>query len=138
MEFGKGFFVALFAILLSLTVVFGPGAGASSAMDCSTAAFQALPLFDEQFGKPVMGLTATPVAADAEAPAYCDVRGTMWPEIKFQVVLPSTTWNGKFYMAGGGGFDGRIPAPAEARMPARDCAFVAASVGFFVALRVWT
>jgi hypothetical protein len=36
------------------------------------------------------------------------------------------------------GFDGRIPAPAEARMPARDCAFVAASVGFFVALRVWT
>src|SRR5271157_3068693 len=82
MEFGKGFFVALFAILLSLTVVLGPGAGASGAMDCSTAAFQALPLFDEQFGKPVMGLTATPVAADAEAPAYCDVQGTMWPEIK--------------------------------------------------------
>ena len=109
MEFGKGFFVALFVILLSLTVVFGPGAGVSGAMDCSTAAFQALPLFDEQFGKPVTGLTATPVAAGPEVPAYCDVRGTMWPEIKFQVVLPSTTWNGKFYMAGGGGFDGRIP-----------------------------
>jgi len=34
------------------------------------------------------------------------------------------------------GFDGRIVAPAEARMAAGDCAFVAASVGFFVALRV--
>ena len=34
------------------------------------------------------------------------------------------------------GFDGRIVAPAEARMGAGDCAFVAASVGFFVALRV--
>jgi cobalt/nickel transport system permease protein len=34
------------------------------------------------------------------------------------------------------GFDGRIVAPAEARMAAGDYAFVAASVGFFVALRV--
>ena len=34
------------------------------------------------------------------------------------------------------GFDGRIVAPAEARMAAGDWAFVAASVGFFVALRV--
>ena len=34
------------------------------------------------------------------------------------------------------GFDGRIVAPAERRMAAGDCAFVAASVGFFVALRV--
>ena len=34
------------------------------------------------------------------------------------------------------GFDGRIVAPAEPRMAAADCAFVAASVGFFVALRV--
>jgi cobalt/nickel transport system permease protein len=36
------------------------------------------------------------------------------------------------------GFDGRIVTPAEARMAAADGAFVAASVGFFVALRVWT
>jgi cobalt/nickel transport system permease protein len=34
------------------------------------------------------------------------------------------------------GFDGRIVAPAEARMAAGDYAFVAASVGFFVTLRV--
>lgn len=34
------------------------------------------------------------------------------------------------------GFDGRIAAQAETRMAAADCAFVAASVGFFVVLRV--
>ena len=33
------------------------------------------------------------------------------------------------------GFDGRIVAPVDARMAARDWAFVAMSVGFFVALR---
>jgi cobalt/nickel transport system permease protein len=34
------------------------------------------------------------------------------------------------------GFDGRIVAPAESRMAAGDWAFVAASVGFFAALRI--
>jgi feruloyl esterase len=78
-------------------------------MECSTDAFQALGLFDEQFGKPLTDLVAKAVAAEAQLPAYCEVQGTMWPEIKFRVVLPATTWNERFYMAGGGGFDGTIP-----------------------------
>ena len=109
MGFGKGLFLAVAATLLSLVAVSGPWLGTSQAMDCSTDAFQALGLIDEQFGKPVMNLSATPVAADPQLPAYCDVRGTIWPEIKFRVALPATTWNGKFYMAGGGGFNGIIP-----------------------------
>ncbi len=105
----KGLFLALAATLLSLTATFSPWPAPLAAMDCSTNAFQALGLTDEQFGKPVIGLTATPVTAGSQMPAYCDVRGTMWPEIKFRVVLPATTWNERFYMAGGGGFDGTVP-----------------------------
>ena len=57
------------------------------------------------------GLTA-PLSAEvkpgaAGAPEYCEVRGTLAPEIKFVVKLP-TGWNGSFYMVGGGGFNGSI------------------------------
>ncbi len=45
--------------------------------------------------------------ATAGVPEYCEVRGTIMPEIKFAVKLP-TAWNGKFYMVGGGGFNGSI------------------------------
>ena len=51
-------------------------------------------------------------------PEYCEVRGTLTPEIKFAVKLP-TGWNERFYMVGGGGFNGAINdgamTPAVAR-----------------------
>ena len=54
--------------------------------------------------------SATIVAAAGTAPEHCLVVGHVDTEIGFQLRLPTTTWNGKFYHAGGGGFVGSIPS----------------------------
>jgi hypothetical protein len=63
-------------------------------------------------------LSAEVKPAAAGVPEYCEVRGTLAPEIKFAVKLP-TVWNRSFYMVGGGGFNGVISdgamTPALAR-----------------------
>ena len=43
------------------------------------------------------------VAADGELPEHCWVQGRVETEINFELRLP-TTWNGKLYHRGGGGF----------------------------------
>lgn len=52
---------------------------------------------------------ATVIPAAAPVPEYCKVLGNVEKTINFQVALPTTTWNGKFFFAGGGGFNGTIP-----------------------------
>src|SRR5215510_14076996 len=64
-------------------------------------------LTTKSFGAEVKIESANMVAATATAPEHCDVRGTIWPEAKFAVKLP-TTWNSRFYMVGGGGYAGQI------------------------------
>ena len=53
---------------------------------------------------------ATPVAAAGDLPAYCRVQGTIPQAIQFELRLPLDGWNGKFYMAGCGGFCGSLLA----------------------------
>jgi feruloyl esterase len=50
------------------------------------------------------------VRAAGDVPEYCRVEGAIEKKILFEVDLPTTTWNGKFFYAGGGGFNGSIPA----------------------------
>lgn len=56
------------------------------------------------------GLGVAP--APAELPAFCRVAGTIRPtsdsEIKFEVWMPLTGWNGNFQQIGNGGFAGAI------------------------------
>jgi hypothetical protein len=59
---------------------------------------------------------ATPVAAataGAIRAAHCRVNGVIGTEIKFTLLLPDT-WNGKFFMGGGGGFVGSVQNSAAA------------------------
>ncbi|MEF7613060.1 tannase/feruloyl esterase family alpha/beta hydrolase [Aquincola sp. MAHUQ-54] len=57
--------------------------------------------------------SATLVAASADLPEYCEVKGSIAARtagadaIRFQLNLP-TTWNGKALMYGGGGFNGTL------------------------------
>jgi len=59
----------------------------------------------------------------SDLPAFCRVAGTAKPtsdsEIKFEVWLPISGWNGKFEQVGNGGFAGTIPLARMAEPLAR-------------------
>jgi pimeloyl-ACP methyl ester carboxylesterase len=57
-------------------------------------------------------LSAAEVPASGDLPAYCRVLGYVRPAINFEIRLPLRDWNGKFYMAGCGGFCGSLNAEA--------------------------
>src|SRR4029453_14166768 len=56
-------------------------------------------------------VTATTIAATADAPEHCRVIGQIQPEIRFEVSLPAA-WNGRLYVFGNGGYAGEsLDAP---------------------------
>lgn len=57
-------------------------------------------------------LSATVVPAKEGLPEYCRVLGYVRPAINFEIRLPTKDWNGKFYMAGCGGFCGKLLSDA--------------------------
>jgi feruloyl esterase len=54
--------------------------------------------------------SATAVAAVGDVPAHCRVQGTIPQAIHFELRMPVADWNGKFYLAGCGGFCGSLDA----------------------------
>jgi feruloyl esterase len=62
--------------------------------------------------------SATVVPADGMIPEYCKVLGSIHnlphSTIRFEVSLPTTAWNGKYFVAGGGGYNGVIPKLTQA------------------------
>ena len=69
---------------------------------------------------PAGGAAAPPAAAQAfrDLPAFCRVAATLKPsrdsDIKIEVWMPSSGWNGKFQAVGNGGLAGTIPYAALA------------------------
>src|SRR6476659_6275833 len=57
--------------------------------------------------------SAAIVAGTAAIPTHCDVKATVHPtsdsEIKFELWLPPSDWNGKYQQVGNGGWAGSIP-----------------------------
>jgi tannase/feruloyl esterase len=53
--------------------------------------------------------SATVIPAKGETPEHCKIRGALEKTILFEVALPTGGWNGKFFFAGGGGYNGTIP-----------------------------
>lgn len=68
-------------------------------------------LTDATFHKPVTNVTAVWKTTSSGA-TFCQVTGWMWPEIKFQVTMP-TLWNERYVMNGGGGWDGSLRLPGS-------------------------
>jgi pimeloyl-ACP methyl ester carboxylesterase len=85
---------------LALLIALGKLAFADRTVKCSDLSTTA-------FGTEVKIESATLVPATATMPEHCDVRGTIWPEAKFAVKLPSA-WNHRFEMVGNGGTAGVI------------------------------
>ena len=53
--------------------------------------------------------SARVVPASGLVPEHCEVLGGVETLILFEVALPTQTWNGRFFFAGGGGYNGNIP-----------------------------
>lgn len=114
MRFRKGTIAVVFTVLGILLL----GTGfmqAQAAMECTQTAFQALGLTDEEgqlvtiTSAQVMttyGTTGSP-PTPVTVPEHCYVTGMISPQIRFHVALP-TAWNSRFYMPGGGGFNGSL------------------------------
>jgi pimeloyl-ACP methyl ester carboxylesterase len=84
---------------------------AAPVMNC--ADIKSLVFTDSTFNRPVTINSAQTIAATPVAPEYCEVKGTMWPEIVFVVALPTKgTPNAKLYQVGGGAWGGAIPTAA--------------------------
>jgi feruloyl esterase len=108
--------IALLVILI-LTLPGAAWAAPDSPLDAACGALNDLSVTD------VSPLAATAVrfdqanrpgirTADGEVglPDYCRVRAVILPQINFELRMPLNDWNGKFYMAGCGGFCGKVLA----------------------------
>src|ERR1700722_18559738 len=100
--------LAVTAALLASAFAFG--AAPASAADCSAMA--KLTLKDTKI------LSATVIAAEGKVPEYCKVLGSIHnlpqSKIQFEISMPTTKWNGKYFVAGGGGYNGVIPRLTQA------------------------
>jgi len=63
------------------------------------------------YGRDVKVESAAIVPATDPMREYCEVRGVIWPEARFAVMLP-TYWNARFEMVGNGGWAGTISTQA--------------------------
>ena len=84
---------------------------------CSALQSYVSGLTDATFSKPVTNVTATWKTSTATTgptvgETFCQVTGWIWPEIKFQVTMP-TKWNERYQMNGGGGWDGGLNPPSS-------------------------
>ena len=95
----------------------------AAAGSCSDLAKVALPRATITVAAPVQAGAFRPDApGDAgdftALPAFCRVAATLKPtsdsDIKIEVWLPASGWNGKFQAVGNGGFSGAIAYPAMA------------------------
>ena len=115
------------AILLILSAYAGAGFGAVNCESLST-----LKLLDGQITSAVSVPAGGPLSVTgangnsqeiSNLPAFCRVAATLTPssdsEIKVEVWLPTTTWNGKFEAVGNGGWAGNIvyAALSDAELP---------------------
>jgi len=86
-----------------------------------------------QFSPPASSARAPAGTAFASLPAFCRVAATLTPssdsDIKIEVWMPASGWNGKFQGVGNGGWDGNIVYPALAAQLARGYAAASTDTG---------
>lgn len=96
--------IAIVALLLTATAEAAEGPACAALLRSS---FSTLP------DAPTTVSSAVEVAATADLPAHCQVRGFVAPQVRFEVRLP-VDWNGKFLHQGCGGLCGDLqPATCD-------------------------
>ena len=126
----------LFALALAWLAL--PAAVVADAGSCGDLAKMALPRASITLAAPVQAGAFTPDAPGEAGdfktlPAFCRVAATLKPtsdsDIKIEVWLPASGWNGKFQAVGNGAFSGAIAYPAMARALARGYAAASTDTG---------
>jgi feruloyl esterase len=132
---------AAMAFLLSNTAALPTEVVAAQAKSCESLASLALPNTTITAAQPVAAGAFTPPGgagrgagpAFGDLPAFCRVQATAKPsadsDIKIEVWLPATGWNGKFEAVGNGGWNGSISADALAAGMRRGYATAATDTG---------
>ena len=128
-------FLNPFPLLLLVAVIFSSRSVA--AQTCEKLAELKLANTTITAAQPVAPGAFTPATGSAtpfkELPAFCRVTGVIKPtsdsDIKFEVWMPSTGWNGKFQGIGNGGFAGTITQSALAAAVARGYAAASTDTG---------
>src|SRR5438045_725752 len=126
----------LFALALARSALPAPAVAAIDS--CTSLAKMALPHATRTVAASVQAGAFTPDAqgdaGDFSAlPAFCRVAATLKPtrdsDIKIEVWLPASGWNGKFQAVGNGAFSGAIAYPAMGRALARGYAAASTDTG---------
>ena len=130
--------VAVIALIGSMmgTVRAGATQPAALGVEASAAALPAISCADLRAidflvieDAPTILRSAAIVAAAQGAPEYCRVTGYVWPQVSFELRLPTSTWNGRYFQTGGGGFGGSIPINSCADALALNFAVAANDMG---------
>jgi len=96
---------------------------AAAAQPCETLASLELPdttitaatlVQEGPFAPPAPPVPGARAGAPLPVPSFCRVQLTVVPQIRVEVWMPATGWNGKFEGVGGGGYAGIISYPALA------------------------
>jgi feruloyl esterase len=126
----------LFALALALPANLAPVVAAAGS--CGDLAKLALPGATITMAAAVQAGAFKPDASGntddfTALPAFCRVAATLKPssdsDIKIEVWLPASGWNGKFQAVGNGAFSGAIAYPAMARALARGYAAASTDTG---------
>jgi hypothetical protein len=91
------------------------GKNIATQANCAALQSYVAGLTDVAFNKSITNVTATWKTSTATTgptvrATFCQATGWIWPEIKFQVTMP-TSWNERYQMNGGGGWDGGLNPP---------------------------
>src|SRR5438046_2705095 len=129
-------------IVGSIAIVLCVPARAAAAATCESLASLALPDTTITLAQPVGAGEFTPPAARGgrgpgaafkALPAFCRVAATLKPtsdsDIKIEVWMPASGWNGKFQAVGNGGWAGTISYPAMAEALRRGYATTSTDTG---------
>ena len=104
------------AVIVAISLGFVPrdlcAQPASATPSSSSAAAACSALLAKDFSHiedaPLQLTDASVVTANSKSPAYCRVRGYVWPQVGIEMHLPLTNWNGKFMEVGDGGWGGEM------------------------------
>jgi feruloyl esterase len=94
----------ILAAFVTLLVILFPAGARAAAPDAASRCQALIGSHPGIVDAPTQVTDASIAAAADGLPAFCQVRGTIAPDVGIELRLPTDTWNGKFFEYGRGGY----------------------------------